>query len=210
MRTHTQQTQKNILIATILAFFLLVAIILVLWLFDLRKTATIDILIAPRSANIDIGGKTFQNGTHKIKPGTYEVSITKDGFTPHQATITLESGETANLYTYLLPPDGSYQWYLDNSEDAMILNSIGGHEADITSQAFMNSDPVFRITPFTDPLNNFRINAKQQDNTVSLLIFLNTCSDFSTNLYRTQALRWLEEQGINTADYRIEYSNLCS
>ena len=73
-------TKRTLIIAV--AVFVAIAIIFsVYWVvIESPKTATIDIVVAPVSADVKVGNVRFNNGKHRIEPGTYDVGITKEGF----------------------------------------------------------------------------------------------------------------------------------
>lgn len=202
---------KNRLVATLTITALVIFIPVIVWVVRLstQASAILEVIVAPASAVIDINGQTFENGTHKFRPGTYEVSITKTGFISYNSTLTLTQNQTTQLYAYLLEESGGYQWYLDHPDDAMLLNTIGDHQADIKAQDYVESDPILAITPFYDLKNRFQITALKQNSTTIIRVSLNTCDPISADLYETAALEWLQQQQVDLSKYTLNYTTLC-
>lgn len=199
------------LVVAIAAFVVVVISISVLGiLINAKKTAKLELIIAPSSAEIKIGGATYHNGTHNFIPGTYDVEIKKDGFRPYTGEITLKDNETTKLYHYLEQTDGGFDWYLNHKSDMMLINSIGDHEAGVEAEKYVKDDPILKVTPYYDTKNNhFQIVAEKKNDKTKVTVNLNTCTDELKPAYIKEAHKYLEDQGIKPADYDIEYKGLC-
>ena len=194
--------------------FAMVCIILVSIIFiiiDSGKNATLDIIVSPLSAEIKIDGKEYKNGTYQFEPGEVEVEITKDGFTSERKTILLEPNKTTKLYTYLMPIDGSFDWYLNHEEDMMILNTIGDAEANADSASYREKYPIIEILPiqFVDydknwELTEFRIDGGMFDECEGT--FCLKITDTTGGNYE-KAIQMIKEKGFNPDDYEIIYEN---
>ena len=204
-------SKKSKLITIIVAAILLILTISLVGIFvNSKKTATLEILVAPASSEIKIGNSTYKNGTHSFIPGTYPVEIKKDGFDTYAGEITIKEGEGNHLYHYLNQSDGSLTWYLNHKNDSMILNSIGDREAEIEASNYAKKDPILKITPYYDENNNhFQLVAEEKDGAIKVTANLNTCTDDLKAKYITEVQKHLEKQGINPADYDITYKGLC-
>ncbi|MBR3137765.1 hypothetical protein IKG41_00200 [Candidatus Saccharibacteria bacterium] len=194
--------------------FAVVCIILVSIIFIIinsGKNATLDIIVSPLSAEIKIDGKEYKNGTYQFEPGEVEVEITKDGFTSERKTILLEPNKTTKLYTYLMPIDGSFDWYLNHEEDMMILNTIGDAEANADSASYREKYPIIEILPiqFVDydenwELTEFRIDGGMFDGCEGT--FCLKITDTTGGNYE-KAIQMIKEKGFNPDDYEIIYEN---
>ena len=113
-------------IVTFAIFFVTILGISTYFLIDeAQKTAAIHFIVAPVSANISLNGESFKNlETHKIKPGDYELTISKPNyFESWTKSFTIESGETKEIYVKLNPlPDTN--WYKDHPSDANSIDAI--------------------------------------------------------------------------------------
>jgi hypothetical protein len=198
---------------SVVAVLLVVLVAVATNVIDARKTAQIDVLVAPRSASVKINGRSYNNGSHRVEPGNFTVVITKDGFEPYQESFSLTAGETKDLAVYLMQSDGGYDWYLAHPEDDLIMTSIGDKVAAARAAEMLTRYPILNILPYrdSDKTFDFTINPKfVDDELAALIIQLNTCSEYSKNVYKNKALLWLSNQGHNPKDYKIEITDICS
>jgi len=72
---------------------------------DLRSTGLLAVNSFPNGAHVYINGKltTATDTTMNLEPGTYEVEITKDGFTPWKKTLTIEKELVTQTNALLFP-----------------------------------------------------------------------------------------------------------
>lgn len=204
------KTKRNIIIALIVAVLIIVAAsIYVLW----RKSnfASIDILVAPESAEIRIGDKQYQNGTNYIKPGKFKVEITKDGFEKYESEIDIVSGGKYNLSVALKETEfGS--WYLDHPEDDMLQTTIGSQEADKAQEEFLaTSEQIEKITPHYDESSKYIVFTERRDEKVIIKTFFNTCMDDNESMeyYKKDVAKWFSGQNIDYKKYKTVYYTLC-
>ncbi len=144
------EENKKIKRLAITAGIFVFAIILVSAIFIVaraRFSATLDLVVAPASAEVMIDGKKYENGKYEFEPGEKTVVITKEGFESQEMTVNLIANETTKLYTYLLPADGSYAWYLEHEDDMMLLNTIGDAEAAKAGKAYLEKNPIVAVLP---------------------------------------------------------------
>jgi len=201
----------SIIFGSFIAIIILIS--LIWWFLNKDKTSTLEILVAPSSANILINNKKYTNGTYKIKPGNYTVNITKDNFNTYSSDIILSKNQTTQVYQGLKQSDGSNNWYLEHKEDDIILSAIGGKAADETQQNLASKNPILQYIPYTEDSNGvkYKIDAQITNNDLEyLIISFNTCSAQSIETYKTEALNWIKTKGIDPSIYNIKYSDLCS
>ena len=148
------QTHRPLTFAILIVLIILVASGL---FFATRKSATLEILVAPTSARIVINDKDYQNGTYKLEPGNMVATISKAGFTTKTVNFVLNEHQVTKLYVYLLEEGGGYDWYLEHAEDAKILSKIGDTEADYKSEHRSgNHGRIFR-NPFENFIHSSKI-----------------------------------------------------
>lgn len=198
---------------TIISFLTIIAISIVGIFLNSRKTATLEITVAPASAEILINGKSYRNGSYQLEPGTYPVKISKENFETYEGEISLTAGETTELKKYLLEVGGGTDWYLDHNSDMMIMNSIGDSEADAEADNYSKKDPIFSITPYYDEKNNhFSISAidkKTAGEKITIKINANACVEPLITQYSAEAETYLKNQGITLENYNLLSSSLC-
>lgn len=183
---------------------------LIIWLINKDNTSTLEILVAPSSSNILINGKKYTNGTYHIKPGEYNIEISKDGFKSYSGGISTQKDTVSKLSQALLQNDGSYSWYLEHQDDDLILSAIVGEKSDNFEQKLVTKYPILQYIPYIDNLNgNYKIDAQIGDDLEYLIIYPNTCDPNYIESYKTEALNWIKSKNINPDDYIIKYKNLC-
>ena len=145
----TTKTNRNLALVIILPITIIIIVIIGLVLFITRQNhlATLDILVAPASSDIIIDGKTYHHGAHKLEPGIYHIEVKKPDFTTKTFTVTLSSGKTTDLHTYLLQSDGSFSWYLDHQDDSILLTQIGDEEANKLMSESEQKYPILSDLP---------------------------------------------------------------
>lgn len=173
------------------------------------NNATLKVRVAPVDAKVLVGSKRYRNGEHRIKPGQYEVSITRDGFESHTETLTIEDKGYGEIYLCMDNTDG-VDWYSNDGRYAHLCDEIHEHQYDIeTAEKF--SDKVFSVTPFHSYEKGFNIDAQLNEETGEITVTIEPLScryDRAKGLEKN-ALEWLEKAGLNLDDYKIEYYEPC-
>ena len=177
---------------------------------EAQKTAAIHFIIAPMSADISLNGESFENlETHKIKPGDYELIISKTGyFESWSKNFTIESGETKEFYVNLNPLPNT-NWYKDHPNDANPIDAITDYKLYQRSDYLVEHYPL--ITKLPIRVEYFKNNSTyiyyvisynvKDDNRVTILI-----QDYTGNNYN-QAIERIKAEGFNPEDYTIEYQD---
>lgn len=188
---------------------LIVAISVVFLVFEAKKSATLEILVAPLSAEIKINGKNYKNGTYKFEPEDIEVEITREGFVSQAMDFVLEPNSVVKLYTFLEPLEGNENWYSDNLDDMAIVTMIGDAKADAQSEAYTKDYPIIKILPIiyanydeSWDYTEFRIDGGSFED-CSASFCLKIVDTTGGNYAR--ALGLIEEEGFNPEDYEILY-----
>ena len=205
---------KKHLRSIIIVFFLFSLIIFSFSLYflieDAQKTVTIKFFVAPASANITMNGESFSNlKTHKIRPGDYELIISKpDYFETWTANLTLNDGDSKGVYLQLNPLP-STNWYKDHPDEAHVIDIIIDHELSEKSALFQKEYPLIKKLPIK--VEYYKNNSVyvyyaisyviNDDNTPTILI-----NDYTGNNYDL-ALDRIRSEGFNPDDYYIEYQD---
>ena len=121
--------------------------VLVAVIINAKYSATLDILVAPSMAKVKVNGKEYKNGTYRMEPGELTAEIAMEGFESKTIPVNLVAGNTTKLYTYLLPVDGSYEWYLEHPEEQMLLNTIGDARAAEEGRVYAAANPIVEVLP---------------------------------------------------------------
>ena len=123
---------RNHKILRLMVFLNVVAVLIVVLVIVIHnsKTATIDIMVAPSEAVVELNGSKYDNlGSYNVAPGDYHVKISMDGMQTKEFDIELEDGEFERIWTYLLDDGGGFGYYLGHPDDAQILNDVADAEA---------------------------------------------------------------------------------
>ena len=173
------------------------------------NNATLKILVAPDDAKVLIGGKRYRNGEHRVKPGEYEVKITREGFEDYSGQVSIEEKGYAEVYLCMNNTDG-VDWYNNDGKYAHICDVVNEHQYDKeTAEKF--SDKIFSITPFHSYEKGFNIDASLDEETKKITVTIEplSCRYERAKGLEKNALEWLEKAGVNLNDYKIEYYEPC-
>ena len=200
--------QRLVMMGFLAAGFVILVLVAVLFaLIEGRKTVTLDILVAPQSAEILLNGEKYKNGTYHVEPGEYEINITHEELEPYQKIVEFADGEEVKMYLYLTGADGDMSWYLAHPDDDMLLNSIGDYYAMEKSQKYVASDPIFAVTPYYDYDKGFKVNAARNGEKVEIIVYLYTCNEDRLGVLKNNAVAWLDKQQIDLDEYTLTYKS---
>lgn len=191
-----------------LPLLIFIAIIIIIATINMGQTKEIEILITPASATIKIDGKNYQNGTYKFKEGEHQVHLEKENFTSKD--FTFNTSNTDKIYEYLEQTDGTYSWYLNHEEDALLLTQIGSFNASVRALEFTKSHNAISKLPLV--YANYDEHYNYTEYRVDGGKFSECVSDFCLKITDTTggnldaAKQKLKEQGINPDNYEIVYS----
>ncbi len=208
IKTNDEKARQRLALIgfSMVAFVILVLAIILFAIIESSKSVTLDILVAPKSAVIKINDKVYKNGTYHVEPGEYIINITHDELEPYNDVANFKDGEDVKLYLYLTGKDGDMGWYLGHTDDDMLLNTIGDYYANEESKEYVASDPIFKITPYYDYNNGFRVNAaKNNDGKTEVIVYLYTCDEGRVENLKNNAKKWLEKNQIVLDNYDLTY-----
>ena len=208
------QKKGNHLLNIIIFFLLLSLFILIYffitWIINYDKTATLEYYLAPSTATITLDQQNLQpEGKIKLKPGTYKLKITKQGFTDFSTDIELKPNQTTPLYQALEPDSTNADYYQTHPDEASRVQHIADANADLERKNYTDSDPIFKITPYSSYQNGFSIVSEKQENTSKILLKIDllTCSDDQIQKLKDAAYQYLKDNKINPDNYDIRLTN---
>jgi hypothetical protein len=212
------KTHKKPIIITSSIVVLAIIIIWILTAFrhNIMNTGALYLNTAPSGAAVTIDGKNFANGEHTLGVGSYTIEVSKDGFEAQIVDFVIEVGKDTIVTIALNPISEDNTWYVDHPDDDRIYTQAADQNAEIEQAEFLEKYPIMNYIPYTEtnydnPLehNRFKIDATYDRESINLQIFLNTCSNYSTEIYKQAALDWLNSKGIDLSLYEIEFTTLC-
>ena len=207
--TEKQMSNRiKLIIAGVVIFVIAVIAILIAWIINIPKTATIEVIVAPSDAKILIGEKRYKNGTHKIEPGNYSIAVTRDDFSPYASEFSIEEGETKKLLVCLNEIDGN-TWYDEHKED----NDICRKAAELASEEYKKEKQtadIYSVTPYNSYDDGFNIVAYEDEEKGTIVkITLLSCKEARREALKPNALEWLKKHNVDPEQYTIEYANGC-
>jgi hypothetical protein len=171
-------------------------------------SATITLTFAPKSASVTIGGRGARFGENAMKPGTYEVVISKQGFATYKETVSVKRGETASVEFALNSNDASTaNWYEEHPDDYAIAQGISDRAADRASKRLRENFPIATILPIVGMYSSYRVDyglSPTKKNSYAVYISYN--SDTSMQ----QAIDAVEAKGYDLAKYEVVYEQTTS
>lgn len=208
------QKKGNHLLNIIIFFLLLSLFILIYffitWIINYDKTATLEYYLAPSTATITLDQQNLQpEGKIKLKPGIYKLKIIKQGFTDFSTEIELKPNQTTPLYKALEPDSTNADYYQTHPDEASRVQHIADANADLERKNYTDSDPIFKITPYSSYQNGFSIISEKQENTSKILLKIDllTCSDDQIQKLKDAAYQYLKDNKINPDNYDIRLTN---
>ena len=207
--TEKQMSNRiRLIIAGIVIFIIAVIAILIAWIINIPKTATIEVIVAPSDAKILIGEKRYKNGTHKIEPGDYSIAVTRDDFSPYASEFSIKEGETKKLLVCLNEIDGN-TWYDEHKED----DDICRRAAELASEEYKKEKQtadIYSVTPYNSYDDGFNIVAYEDEEKGTIVkITLLSCKEARREALKPNALEWLKKHNVDPEQYTIEYANGC-
>lgn len=209
-----KNTSKKSLLSIIMSFLILVLIIIIAafinWITNSDKTATLDYYLAPASASFMIDGKTYQGDAKiKLKPGNYTIQISSPNFKEVTQDLKLKNNQVTYIYEALEPDSDHQDFYKSHPDDESRVQHIADFKADLERKSYTDSDPIFKVTPYSSYQAGFSIIAEKQTQTtkVKLKITLFTCSDQQIEELRSAAYKYLTDNKLNPDNYNIEITS---
>lgn len=207
--------EHKVISALIFVNIVVVIVVIVAIIVHHAKTATIDIKVAPASAEITLNGKAYENlKQHDIFPGDYHVEIKMDNMESKSFDLHLDRNGFAQIHTYLKDASGGgYTYYLSHPEDEFILAEVAPSD-DQPAQEFIKSynkkaslrdhlpidyDAYTDDFAFYVQYNISEDSADDCDKVLCLVIEDNTGGNEEAAKEKIKGL------GYNPADYRITY-----
>lgn len=212
--TQNKNMSKKSLLSIVMGFLVLVLIIIIAafinWITNSDKTATLDYYLAPTSASFMIDGKTYQGDAKiKLKPGNYTIQISSPNFKEVTQDLKLKNNQVTYIYEALEPDSDHQDFYKSHPDDESRVQHIADFKADLERKSYTDSDPIFKVTPYSSYQAGFSIIAEKQPQTtkVKLKITLFTCSDQQIEELRSAAYKYLTDNKLNPDNYNIEITS---
>ncbi len=164
----------------------------------------VRITVVPKDAQVSLNGQPEKKRTLYLKSGDYTFSAHKDGFKEDVQKISIKG---KSIEVNLIPsPDSqaAFDFLKDNPEIQQQREAIGAIRAKEKGEKLEAVNPIIALLPYSQQTPPFTIDfgaSKDRENDTFLVI-----SDSSPN-GRTEALRWIRQQGVDPTDLEIIFSD---
>ena len=197
----------------ILVFLIPISLIIIIftaYFFTIIYSAKVEVLIAPKSAELYIDGKKYNNsGVFSVSPGEKEVIIKANGFQEYKQKKKFTKETTNYIYTWLDPTEENKNYYNEHSEEQDLVETIAQQGTILEGEKY-NNDPIFKITPVRNFKLGFSASASRDEkdfNKITLTIDLMTCRDNQVENLKKVAESYFKQKGINLSKYQIKYTH---
>ena len=196
-----------------LVFILPISLVLII-VFSFLYTSTyntkVKILIAPKTAELYIDGKKYNNsGSISLTSGEKQVLIKANGFQEYNKKINFSKDKTNLIYQWLIPTEDNKNYYDNNKDEWALRETIDQSGLAIEMEEY-NNDQIFKVTPVANYKLGFSASASRDEkdfNKITLTIDLNTCHEERINELKKKAESYFNQKGINLSKYNVKYTN---
>jgi len=197
--------KKTTLIAAALVVF--IAIPVIIWIISstLQKgTVSVETLVVPSNATVTINDETYSNkNSINLKPGTYTVVTSRDGFETNTQDILVTEGQTNAIIASLLPvSEEAMRWQENNMKAYLELEGRAGSIAAQQGQEFIDTYPITKWLPLQKPTYTIGYRQVTENGKQGIVITINAVEGF-----REAALQELRDRDIDLGDYTIEFTD---
>lgn len=197
--------KKTTLIAAALVVF--IAIPVIIWIISstLQKgTVSVETLVVPSNATVTINDETYSNkNSINLKPGTYTVVTSRDGFETNTQDILVAEGQTNAIIASLLPvSEEAMRWQENNMKAYLELEGRAGSIAAQQGQEFIDTYPITKWLPLQKPTYTIGYRQVTENGKQGIVITINAVEGF-----REAALQELRDRDIDLGDYTIEFTD---
>ena len=197
----------------ILVFLIPISLIIIIftaYFFTIIYSAKVEVLISPKSAELYIDGKKYNNsGVFSASPGEKEVTIKANGFQEYKQKKNFTKETTNYIYTWLDPTEENKNYYKEHADEQDLVETIAQQGTVLEGEKY-NNDPIFKITPVRNFKLGFSASASRDEkdfNKITLTIDLMTCRDNQVENLKKVAESYFKQKGINLSKYQVKYTH---
>lgn len=205
--------RKQLFIVGVIAFIILIVIVIFLFIVDSQKTASVDILVAPSFAKVEINGKKYKSKTTtRVKPGEATAVISADGFESQEINLTFEKDVETKVYVILNPTTGNADFYKNNPTEANLAQRISEALVRINADLYLKEHPIINVLPIIVTDYNQETNTWLEYR-IDYGEFQECATDFCLKITDTtggnynRAIEKIREKGFNPDDYEFIYQS---
>lgn len=172
---------------------------------DRSGKVPVVVSVVPNDAKVVFDNNTKGNGTHYMPAGTYEVTVSKDGFKSQTETVIVTDKKDQNVVAASLTAvsGDAKKWAKEHENDYAKNQVYGAIEADNNGRYFADKNPITTKLPYNDPY--FTIGyISNDDQSVTLTVVT------PSPRYRFYAVEQIRKLGYDPTDYKIIFKDFHS
>ena len=196
-----QRYKKRIILA--IALFLIISITWVVVTFVGRiGKLPVVVAVVPSNATVTIDNQRYGNGTQWLKPGTYKVTVSKDGFATSNESTVVTDKKSQNVVAVSLKAesDEAKKWATEHQKEYSSNEQYGAIEASTDGKYFADTHPITTKLPFNDPYFTIGYTV-DEDNSVTLTVAT------PSPRYRFYAVEKIRQLGFDPTDFKIVFKD---
>jgi len=189
----------------LLALLGLALVGVLIWVFIDNNTpqATIITTIVPQDASIKLNSKPYSTrATQRIKPGVYQVVISKEGFIEYTTAITITVDEPYQLSYIMEEVGGGFEYLKRNPSDNQLVTEIGDSYWLDRELELIRKYPITEFLTFRNAVLTITYRFREPDNIDSFFILVQAPTGI-----RNGAVQRIYDLGFDPADYIIEFED---
>lgn len=197
-----QPDRRKILLVIISTISIALVVTAVIW--TRLYSSKITIQISPADSVVTINGKRRAQGTINVRPGTYSVVGSRQGFESQSKSVSVVKAEIKYVGLLLVSNSpATANWYIDHPSDAKILEGISSNNYDLFSTEQTKKYPLIKSLPFIDQL--YRVDYGRSQASPNNLTAVGFYVKYYSELGKQQALEWLKFKGYEPESLEIIY-----
>lgn len=214
VQPYREVDRRKLLIAGALVVAVAIIGVIIYAVVEMPKTSELVVGVGPKDAKILVDGKKFENRTYKMRPGTYHVTIEREGYQTQEDDIVLEKGKTGEVRACLTKDDGDKDWWHNEGykqgENGYYCQAYYDMLARQQQNAMKEDNKIFALLPYKNYEDGYTIAAQEQEGgKVKVTIALLYCKIDLQQASKEMALEWMREQGLDPATYDIVIDIQC-
>lgn len=213
-KVYKEVDRRKLFIAVVAILAVVIVGVIIYAVVEAPKTSEMVVGVGPKDAKILIDGKRYGNRTYRMKPGTYHVTIEREGYQTQEEEIVLEKGETGEVRACLVPDDGNEDWWhnegFKTGENGYYCQAYYDMVARLERDTLKADNKIFSLTPYKNYTDGYTIAAQmQEDGKIKVTIALLYCKIDLQEISKELALEWMKGQGLDPESYEIEIDIQC-
>ncbi|RYX79399.1 PEGA domain-containing protein [bacterium] len=199
---------RGVLVFIIVAAISIFAIITGFNMYQRSGKLAYTLAVAPSSSIVKLNDVVVKPGTQYLKPGTYKVTASHDGYTNFVKTVTVseKSNETGVAIPLVPVTDEAIKWVREHKNEYDAVLSAAKSQDDRQTALLKSANPITEKMPFKNLLFGINYRPDPKDTTGTRILIEITASES----YRSAALYQIRQWGYDPTDYRIQFTGYTS